>query len=518
MLYRPSAGAASSIVVAVVAVVAAAGLLLAAVAGLLPSDADQIASANTLKKIHFTQTIPSSADPSVSGAGTQQQVAFVLSPNPGTIYDGSMTFAASAPVSVLVLHAMSADDVRDATDAGLPMWTVDNQTRYAASVIGPDSDAGAIDFTGSAVALQGMGGFVATASVDGWIRGQPVPAVLQAIPVEAPEAEPRLQLSRASVPATIPMHEGMHEGAPVLYVITDASDADYASKISEAQGWNVQHAPALSSSPSSSQLPEVALQQVYVFKNGIRDGSGLYGYQPEVFSSTPADIRYSALSEVIEVGWKPGQNEIVLESVDEILKAEEAGRISFADNVIIANMPQITWPGGDGEAPVREDAEFSDDMPYGGGQITEIDTDGMTVTFVAHRGWGPDGQTTYHIVTGATPERPAKLIGVGAAPAYASLVDHSGAADLYIFENGIVGSGSLGFQAAIFGAAPGDESYTPMWRVHTVEWNDPGADAGVLENISDIAAFRDAEKLTASIARPTNSYYVINAPIVDPFQ
>ena len=225
------------------------------------------------------------------------------------------------------------------------------------------------------------------------------------------------------------MHEGMYEGDPLLYVITDTGDADYAAEISEAQGWRVQHSPVLALPPDSSPaapLPESVLQQVYVFTNGIK-GDGLYGYQPEVFSSTPAEAGYSALSEVIKVTWKPGQNEITLESVDDILREEEAGRVSLGDDVVIVNMPQVRWPGDGGgtsdqrhdQAAVRGDADFSDQMPYGGGQITEIDTENMTVTFVAHRGWGPDGRTVYHIVTGATPERPAGIIGVESVPAYA---------------------------------------------------------------------------------------------------
>ena len=32
----------------------------------------------------------------------------------------------------------------------------------------------------------------------------------------------------------------------------------------------------------------------------------------------------------------------------------------------------------------------------------------MTVTFVAHRGWGHDGRTIYYIVTDATPSGPAE--------------------------------------------------------------------------------------------------------------
>jgi hypothetical protein len=47
------------------------------------------------------------------------------------------------------------------------------------------------------------------------------------------------------------------------------------------------------------------------------------------------------------------------------------------------------------------------------GQVLNIDTSKMTVTFVAHVGWGPDGKTIYYIVTDATPEMPAILcIGI----------------------------------------------------------------------------------------------------------
>lgn len=531
----------SAVVVAVVIIVSITSVMYA-VPG-LGGAAYQFAGANTLKKVHFTETLTSSADPGMPGAdlvsGQQEQqqrqrhIAFVLSPNPGTIYDGSMTFASSAPVDVMVLHAITSEDVRDAAGYGLPVWTVDGQTRYAASVIGTGEGAASVEFTGAAVALYGKDRFAATVSVDGWVRGEPTPVIMQTISVETPSGDPHLPLSRTSVPAVIPMHEGMHEGDPLLYIMTDAGDADYAAEISEAQGWRVQHSPVLAMPPDSpvAPLPESVLQQVYVFTNGIK-GDGLYGYQPEVFSSTPAEAGYSALSEVIKVTWKPGQNEITLENVDDILREEEAGRVSLGDDVVIVNMPQVRWPGGSGDvtdgskyqrhdqAAVRGDADFSDQMPYGGGQITEIDAENMTVTFVAHRGWGPDGRTVYHIVTGATPERPAGIIGVESVPAYAGLVDHAAAADLYVFENGVTGSGSLGFQAPILGAEPGWQNgttYTPLWRVHTVEWNDP-AHATVLENLDDIESFRDEGMLTAGLARPTNSYYVLNAPIVDPFQ
>ena len=57
-----------------------------------------------------------------------------------------------------------------------------------------------------------------------------------------------------------------------------------------------------------------------------------------------------------------------------------------------------------------------------GGQITEINEEEMTVTFVAHRGWGPDGRTIYYIVTDATPSGPAETMGVVSSPTSENLI------------------------------------------------------------------------------------------------
>ena len=76
--------------------------------------------------------------------------------------------------------------------------------------------------------------------------------------------------------------------------------------------------------------------------------------------------------------------------------------------------------------------------PYGGGQVLDIDTEEMDVTFIAHRGWGPDGRTIYYIVTDATPSGPAGHDGCCySSPTSASLIANSAAVDLYQFKNGI---------------------------------------------------------------------------------
>ena len=466
------------------------------------STSDQFVDAGSRKKIHFTQTITSSQDP---GQGHENhQLALILSPNEGTIYDGSMTFTSSEPVQIVVLHEINSQESK-----GQPIWTVDGKTIYGLSLVDLKKNSGSFEFTGAALALHSPNPkeFTTTVSVDGWIRGQPTEVIMQKI--ELQKEEPSQLLSRTNVPATIPMHKGIYEGNQVLYIITDGSDKDYAETISKKQEWTVELAPVI------ADVPENTLQKLFIFKNGVK-GDGIYGFQDEVFSSTPSQkSEYSALSSIIEVTWKVGQKEIEFESAADIIAAEEGGRIEFNETGIVLNTPQIIWP--DGQMLVRSDKEISDEMPYSGGQITEINEEEMIVTFVAHRGWGPDGRTIYYIVTDATPSGPAEAMGVVSSPSSANLIAHSGAVDLFQFKNGIVGSGPLGFQAGIAGASTDDANYSPMWRIYLVEWNDAES-AKILETKSDIDSFRIDGLLSVSIARPNNSDHIVNCPFIDPFQ
>jgi len=466
------------------------------------SISEQFADAGSRKKIQFTQTITSSQDP---GKGHENhQLALILSPNKGTLYHGSMTFTSSVPVQLVVLHEINSQEAK-----GQPTWTVDGNTVYGLSLIDLQEKSGSFEFTGAALALHSENSeeFTSTVSVDGWIRGQPTEVIMQKIELE--KEEPSMLLSRTSVPATIPMHMGIYEGNQVLYIITDGSDEELSRTISEKQEWNVELAPSL------KDIPENTFQKLFVFKNGVK-GDGIFGFQNEVFSSTPSqESEYSALSSVIEVTWKTGQKEIEFQSAIDIINAEESGRIEFNESGIILNTPQISWP--DGQMTVRSENKITDEMLYGGGQIIEINEEELTVTFVAHRGWGPDGRTIYYIVTDATPSGPAETMGVVSSPSSANLIANSGAVDLFQFKNGIKGTGPLGYQAGIAGAALGDENYSPMWRIYLVEWNDPES-AKILETKSDIDSFRADDLLSVSIARPLNSDHIVNCPFIDPFQ
>lgn len=188
-----------------------------------------------------------------------------------------------------------------------------------------------------------------------------------------------LRLSRANVPATIPMHMGYFNGESVYYIITDSSDPTHAEVITQNQGWKVELAPLL------ANTPKAALSTTYMFTNGVQ-GDGVHGFQGEVFTSTPAQAEiYSALTSHVHVTWNDGKTPRVLDSQEMITAAAKASEVTLAEVPVVLNMPQIVWP--DGQMIVKDDKTLADDTPYGGGQVLDIDTDEMTVTFIAHRGW-----------------------------------------------------------------------------------------------------------------------------------
>ena len=461
---------------------------------------EQLVDAGSRKKIHFTQTITSGQDP---GQGHENhQMIFVLSPNEGTLYDGSMTFVASEPVQVVVLHEINPMDSK-----GQTTWTVDGDSIYGLSIFETSNKSGSYEFTGAAVGLRSMDSnqFTATVSIDGWIRGQPTEIIMQKIELE--KEEPKSLLSRTSVLAKIPFHEALYDGNKVLYIITDSSDKEYATKLTENQNWTVQFAPGILNHNTNHD------QKLFIFKNGLK-GDGIYGFQDEVVSFIPNDAEYTALSQVIEVSWKIGQKPVVLESIEEVVDAEESGRIEFNHLEVTVNSPQIKWP--DGQMKIRSDKTISDDMLFDGGQIMEINQDESTVTFVAHRGWSNNGQTIYYIVTDTTPSGPAETMGVTFSPASETLLTES-TPDLFMFNNGIRGSGPLGYQPIITSTNAENEKYSPIWKVHSVKWNDVDS-AKILETKLDVDVFEKEELISVSLARPTNSIQIINSPIINPFQ
>jgi len=194
----------------------------------IPLLVNETVNAKTLKKIQFTKTLTSMQD---LGQGHEShQLAIILSPNMNTLYDGSLTYTASEPVQIVVLHEINKDDAK-----GQPTWTVDSNTVFGLTLVDPGTNAGSFEFTGAALALhtKNTNKFTATVSVDGWLRGQ-TPELMEK-KMETPIVESSLKLSRANVPAEIPLHKAFFDEKPVYYIITDTNHQPHAKIISEKQ-------------------------------------------------------------------------------------------------------------------------------------------------------------------------------------------------------------------------------------------------------------------------------------------
>jgi hypothetical protein len=322
-------------------------------------------------------------------------------------------------------------------------------------------------------------------------------------PQQMPEPGSVLKLSQASIPIDIPLLQGYIDGNIAYFIATDASDKEAVSSISNNTGFPINYAPLLAQTPNSSR------GQGYKFTNGVQ-GQGPNGFQLPVANAIPGDEDYSPLWQSNFVKWNDNATARELKSVEEIMTAQNNGELTVSKTDVIVNSPAIKWQGG--ELQVKQNKTITDDTPYGEGQVLNIDVEKMVVTMVAHRGWGPDGKTVYYIVTDATPEMPATMMGAVHTPLEEQLASTSVAVDLFQFMNGINGSGPMGFQAGIGAANPDDANYSPMWRISFVEWNDPSK-ARILESVNDITTMSRAGMITITPAM--NGTHVVNCPFFD---
>jgi hypothetical protein len=87
-------------------------------------------------------------------------------------------------------------------------------------------------------------------------------------------------------------------------------------------------------------------------------------------------------------------------------------------------------------------------------------------------------------------------------------VPYESLANVYVFTNGVEGSGPFGFQADVFDSPPGTDGYTPLRRLNVVTWADTAA-ARELKSAEEVLAAKTAGELT--IEQPG---VVINMPFV----
>lgn len=308
------------------------------------------------------------------------------------------------------------------------------------------------------------------------------------------------KLTKTNLPVTLPLTRGYVNGFEVFYISTEASDKNVADDLTKLTGARVAYTPALKRAPAES------LANIYVFTNGI-EGSGPAGFQPNVADSQPGDPRYSPLWKLNMVQWNENVTPRELKSEDDILKARNNNELTITSTDVIVNCPFVKWNGG--QLEVRTDKVLSDETAYGGGQVLNIDIARMTVTFVAHRGFAPDGRTIYYIATDASVKEVADDLGVIFVEKTGTTLTTAAASDLFVFTNGIEGTGPMGFQASIASTNVGDDFYSPLWRIQAATWKD-ASEAQFLETQAAITAAGATGKLTTDIAG-----VVVNCPFVE---
>jgi hypothetical protein len=137
---------------------------------------------------------------------------------------------------------------------------------------------------------------------------------------------------------------------------------------------------------------------------------------------------------------------------------------------------------------------------------------GMTAVLPVGRAYA-EGQEIYFMHTEASnPDVAALLSDMMDSPVLLvpSLEEAPGSAlaKVYVFTNGVTGSGPFGFQPDVFDAPPGSEGYTPLRQLHVVTWSET-AEARELKSVAEILEAETAGELFIE-----TTTIVINMPFV----
>ncbi len=258
---------------------------------------------------------------------------------------------------------------------------------------------------------------------------------------------------------TFQTHQAFYNGDSVHYIRTDASDQEFAATN------KLLHVPLL----NAALAADGATSQLYTFENGVDD-------QYPVMSHIPDQDAFSPAWQVHRVTFNGTPT--LLDSAEAVLAAEADGDITIEALRLVVNFPVVKWPGG--ELPV--DTELREYL--GTGPLTApVDTSRGRVSFKLHECY-PGSR---YIITDTSAGPMAPMMGITASAATQSLVGVGATDEIWVFGNGIEGSGVMGFQPAIFASAAGDPVWSPFWEHFTAVWNN-GDDAVLLTSAAELEA------------------------------
>jgi len=284
---------------------------------------------------------------------------------------------------------------------------------------------------------------------------------------------------------TLRMHPGFFDGQDAWFVRTDASDQAFA------QDQGLVYVPLL----RNALQAEGSYANIYLFDGGAE------GQRP-VVSTIPGREDFTSAFRVHNVAFT-GAPEL-LNSVGAIAAAEQAGTATIERTDVVVNYPLVAWPGGG--LPVDEEMN----APLGTGPLIEApDTANGTVTFKLHQCY-PGSR---YIATDTSSAPMAPMMGLPPSEPTQKLAGVKATAPIYVFGNGLPGTGAMGFQPAVFNAKAGDPIWSPFWDHKTVVWKDEGQ-AVVLTSEAEIMARAAAGEVEVFNGVPDShpNGFVVNCP------
>jgi hypothetical protein len=285
---------------------------------------------------------------------------------------------------------------------------------------------------------------------------------------------------------TFQMHRAWFNGEDVYYVRTDASNQEFATEN------GLVFVPLLNAALSA----DGATSQMYTFTNGAAD-------QYPVVSSAPSEENYSSAWQIVNVTFNGDPS--VLTSVEEITAAEEAGDVTLEPQQLVVNFPIVKWPGGE----LQEDTEKVGYLGTGP-LVSPVNTDNMTVNFKLHECY-PGSR---YIITDTSAAPMAPMMAIAASVPTQALVEVGATDEIWVFGNGIPGSGVMGFQAAIFDNAAGDPVWSPFWNHFTAVWTNED-EATIVTSSDELRSLVEAGALEIFNGTPNTdpNGFVVNCPV-----
>ncbi|MDA0991758.1 MAG: twin-arginine translocation signal domain-containing protein [Verrucomicrobia bacterium] len=276
------------------------------------------------------------------------------------------------------------------------------------------------------------------------------------------------------------IHEATYNGESAWFIRTDASDPAYA------QENGLVFVPLLNVARGKDFV-----NTLYVFDDE----------RPPVIASIPGNEDYISLFNIVQVTVNDASAD--LSSAEAIAGA--AAAVTLEEANVLVNFPLVKWPGG--ELPV----DTALDSYLGTGPlISAPDTEGGSVTFKLHECY-PGSR---YIITDTSAVPMAPMMGIAPAGPSQQMKELGGADEIWVFGNGIPGSGVMGFQPAIFDNQAGQPAWSPFWDHFTVTWNE-GAEVSLLTNSADLRAGIGDGRLTLFNGTPDTDPmgFVVNCPV-----